>query len=89
MTTPKDQRQVGIEAIKDEIRAKAKDVPLADIRVSDPEFMQGPPVEQPINAYVRGHATAALFGLSGDSMIDWVAAKVPVLQKEIPAVRAG
>lgn len=33
-----------------------------------------------------GHATAALFGLSGDSMVDWAAAKVPFLQKEIPAV---
>jgi hypothetical protein len=31
-----------------------------------------------------GHATAALFGLSGDSMVDWAAAKVPFLQKEIP-----
>jgi hypothetical protein len=34
-----------------------------------------------------GHATAALFGLSGDSMVDWAAAKVPFLQKEIPAVQ--
>lgn len=33
-----------------------------------------------------GHATAALFGLSGDSMMDWAAAKVPFLQKEIPAI---
>jgi hypothetical protein len=31
-----------------------------------------------------GHATAAMFGLSGDSMMDWAAAKVPFLQKEIP-----
>lgn len=29
-------------------------------------------------------ATAALFGLSGDSMLDWAAAKIPFLQKEIP-----
>lgn len=34
-----------------------------------------------------GHATAALFGLSGDSMVDWAAAKVPFLQNEIPAVQ--
>lgn len=33
-----------------------------------------------------GHATAALFGLSGDSMVDWASAKVPFLQKEIPIV---
>jgi HAE1 family hydrophobic/amphiphilic exporter-1 len=66
MTTPKDQRQVGIEAIKDAIRAKAKDVPLADIRVSDPEFMQGAPVEQPINVYVRGNDMADLHRISAE-----------------------
>src|SRR5579863_1456332 len=39
----------------------------------------------PINLTLDpGHATAALFGLSGDSMVDWAAAKVPFLQKEIP-----
>jgi hypothetical protein len=36
-----------------------------------------------------GNGTAALFGLSGDSMIDWAAAKVPFLQKEIPVVNGG
>ncbi len=42
----------------------------------------------PVNLTLEpGHATAALFGLSGDSMVDWAAAKVPFLQKEIPAVR--
>ena len=41
----------------------------------------------PVNLTLEpGHATAALFGLSGDSMMDWAAAKVPFLQKEIPAV---
>jgi hypothetical protein len=33
-----------------------------------------------------GHATAAMFGLSGDSLVDWMTAKVPFLQKEIPAM---
>jgi hypothetical protein len=36
-----------------------------------------------------GHATAAMFGLSGDSLMDWAAAKVPFLQKEIPIVGNG
>ena len=36
-----------------------------------------------------GHATAAMFGLSGDSLVDWAAAKVPFLQKEIPAIDPG
>jgi hypothetical protein len=26
------------------------------------------------------------FGLSGDSLMDWAAAKIPALQKEIPVV---
>ena len=33
-----------------------------------------------------GHATAAMFGSSGDSLMDWAAAKIPALQKEIPVV---
>lgn len=35
-----------------------------------------------------GRATAALFGLSGDSLVDWAAAKIQFLQKEIPALKA-
>jgi len=35
------------------------------------------------------HATAAMFGLSGDSLVDWAAAKVAFLQKEIPVVSNG
>jgi multidrug efflux pump subunit AcrB len=66
MTTPKDQRTIGIGAIKDEIRAKLTDVPLADVRVSDPEFMQGAPVEQPINVYVRGDDMAELHRISAE-----------------------
>jgi hypothetical protein len=41
----------------------------------------------PVNLTLEpGHATAAMFGLSGDSLVDWAAAKVPFLQKEIPVV---
>ena len=39
----------------------------------------------PFNLTIEpGHATAAMFGLSGDSMVDWAAAKFPFLQREIP-----
>ena len=39
----------------------------------------------PLNLTLEpGHATAALFGLSGDSMVDWAAAKVPFRQNEVP-----
>lgn len=41
----------------------------------------------PVNLTLEpGHATAAMFGLSGDSMMDWAAAKVPFLQKEIQSL---
>jgi hypothetical protein len=41
----------------------------------------------PVNLTLEpGHATAAMFGLSGDSLMDWAAAKIPALQKEIPVV---
>ncbi|HXZ14215.1 MAG TPA: hypothetical protein VEG64_17645 [Candidatus Sulfotelmatobacter sp.] len=36
-----------------------------------------------------GNATAALFGLSGNSLVDWAAAKFPFLQKEIPPENSG
>lgn len=36
-----------------------------------------------------GHATAAMFGLSGDSLVDWAAAKIPFLQKEIPLLKTN
>jgi hypothetical protein len=36
-----------------------------------------------------GHATAAMFGLSGNSLVDWAAAKVPFLQKEVPVGEEG
>jgi len=39
----------------------------------------------PLNLTLEpGNATAALFGLSGNSMVDWAAARVPFLQEEIP-----
>jgi hypothetical protein len=34
-----------------------------------------------------GHATAAMFGLSGDSLVNWATAKIPFLQKEIPVLK--
>ena len=32
---------------------------------------------------------AAMFGLSGDSLVDWAAAKIPFLQKEVPVTKTG
>lgn len=36
-----------------------------------------------------GHATAAILGLPGDSLVEWAAARVPFWQKEIPVVNNG
>jgi hypothetical protein len=35
-----------------------------------------------------GHAAAAIFGLFGDSLMDWAAAKIPFLRKEILVLKA-
>jgi len=44
----------------------------------------------PLNLTLEpGNATAALFGLSGNSLVDWAAAKFPFLQKEIPPENSG
>lgn len=44
----------------------------------------------PLNLTLEpGNATAALFGLSGNSLVDWAAAKVPFLQREIPPENSG
>jgi hypothetical protein len=33
-----------------------------------------------------GHATAAMFGLSANSLVDWATAEIPFLQEEIPVI---
>jgi hydrophobe/amphiphile efflux-1 (HAE1) family protein len=67
-TTARDERARGLEAIKTELRATLGGIPFASIRVSDPEFMQGAPIEQPINVYVRGNDLAELRRISGELM---------------------
>jgi hydrophobe/amphiphile efflux-1 (HAE1) family protein len=67
-TTARDERARGLETIKTELRHTLAGIPFATIRVSDPEFMQGAPVEQPINVYVRGNDMAELRRISGELM---------------------
>jgi HAE1 family hydrophobic/amphiphilic exporter-1 len=59
-TTKKTERERGIAAIKDEVRAKLDARPFVDGKVGDPEFMQGAPYEPPINVFVRGDDLAEL-----------------------------
>jgi hydrophobe/amphiphile efflux-1 (HAE1) family protein len=54
-TTPKDQRTRGVEEIKNDLRAKLKAIPFTEIKLADPEFMQGAPYEPPINVLIRGN----------------------------------
>ena len=41
-----------------------------------------------LNLTTRFLVTATTFGLAGDSLVDWAAAKIPLLQKEIQVVKA-
>ena len=65
-TTRKDERAVKLETIKADLRVRLKAIPFADIKVADPEFMQGAPYEPPINVYVRGNDMTELKRLSDE-----------------------
>jgi len=59
-TTKKTERERGLQAIKSEMRARLRAVPLLKMTVADPEFMQGAPSEAPLNVFVRGDDMEAL-----------------------------
>jgi hydrophobic/amphiphilic exporter-1 (mainly G- bacteria), HAE1 family len=65
-TTPKQQRARGIAAIKSDVRARLGELPLVDVKVANPEFMQGVPYMAPINIYVRGDDIAELQRISDE-----------------------
>jgi HAE1 family hydrophobic/amphiphilic exporter-1 len=54
------ERERGLMALKDDMRARLKDIPMLKMTVADPEFMQGAPSEAPLNVFVRGDDMAAL-----------------------------
>jgi hydrophobe/amphiphile efflux-1 (HAE1) family protein len=54
-TIKKDQRERGIGAIKEQVRADLARLPFVEGKVADPEFMQGAPYEPPINVFIRGN----------------------------------
>jgi HAE1 family hydrophobic/amphiphilic exporter-1 len=53
-TTPKGERERGIQEIKDEVRRMLSGLPFVEAKVADPQFMQGAPYQPPISIYVRG-----------------------------------
>jgi hydrophobe/amphiphile efflux-1 (HAE1) family protein len=59
-TTKKHERERGLEAIKADVRERLAAVPLLEMTVADPEFMQGAPSEAPLNVYIRGDDMAEL-----------------------------
>jgi len=65
-TTRKDERRVTLEEIKRGLRTSLKTIPFANIKVADPEFMQGAPYEPPINVYVRGNDMKELKRISDE-----------------------
>jgi len=60
MTTARNQRRRSLDAIKSELRKTLGGIPFVTARVTDPAFMQGAPVVQPINVFVRGNDMAEL-----------------------------
>ncbi|MGH9385626.1 MAG: efflux RND transporter permease subunit [Vicinamibacterales bacterium] len=69
--TKKDQRppERRLGVLKDDVRARLKQVPLLKLTVADPEFMQGAPSEAPLNVYVRGDDMPELMRLN-DEIVD-------------------
>lgn len=65
-TTKKHERERGLQAIKADIRQQLTAIPLLDMTVADPEFMQGAPSEAPLNVYLRGDDMAELQRLSDE-----------------------
>jgi hydrophobe/amphiphile efflux-1 (HAE1) family protein len=50
----KHERQRGLEEMKEDMRARLKQIPLLKMTVADPEFMQGSPTQAPLSVYLRG-----------------------------------
>ena len=55
-----------LSVLKDDVRARLKQVPLLKLTVADPEFMQGAPSEAPLNVYVRGDDMNELLRLNDE-----------------------
>src|SRR4029453_9518249 len=62
----KRPRERRLSVLKDDVRARLKQIPLLKLTVADPEFMQGEPSEAPLNVYVRGDDMNALLKLNDE-----------------------
>jgi hydrophobe/amphiphile efflux-1 (HAE1) family protein len=64
--TRKDERERGLIEIKADLRNRLAAMPFMEIKVADPEFMQGAPYEPPINIFIRGDDLAELQRISDE-----------------------
>ncbi len=60
----KHERTRGLQALKEDMRTRLKQIPLLKLTVSDPEFMQGAPAQAPLSVYLRGDDIVELQRLS-------------------------
>ena len=63
-TGKKKERERGLAELKDDIRARLKQIPLLKMTVSDPEFMQGAPTQAPLSVFLRGDDMTELLRLN-------------------------
>ncbi len=56
----KHERERGLAELKEDIRARLKQMPLLKMTVADPEFMQGAPTQAPLSVFLRGDDMAEL-----------------------------
>jgi hydrophobe/amphiphile efflux-1 (HAE1) family protein len=54
VAVPKQQRKIGILALKDRVRSTFQAIPNADVVITDPPFIEGAATETPIQIFVRG-----------------------------------
>ena len=56
----KHERERSLAELKEDIRARLKQIPLLKMTVADPEFMQGAPTQAPLSVFLRGDDMAEL-----------------------------
>jgi hydrophobic/amphiphilic exporter-1 (mainly G- bacteria), HAE1 family len=64
----KHERERGLAALKEDVRARLKQIPLLKMTVSDPEFMQGAPTQAPLSVYLRGDDMAELQRINEEAL---------------------
>jgi HAE1 family hydrophobic/amphiphilic exporter-1 len=64
----KHERERGLAELKEDVRARLKQIPLLKMTVADPEFMQGAPTQAPLSVYLRGDDMAELQRINEEAL---------------------